>query len=305
LLASLITSGCASMLPGPPQPAVKLTITNATTFYSVQGTTTSKIFEEIKARGLLEQDGEHAMGLAAAQSEIVWRARETGTVCTPESVTITLDLVVTLPMHERPDDLSNDLRERWEHFAAAVAAHEQRHVEIFVSGANTLKARIQEILKKWASCKDLEATLQSVWNTGQAETKAAQADFDATDRARVNKDRNPLQAEIDTREARLTGLTAEVQQLDGVLEDLSRRAGAVQENIAAVNAEIEKANGSCSRATERILPLCLQHNELVVSHNALAAEHSSVLAHRNRIADEHNVLVKNINGLIEALNWVH
>jgi hypothetical protein len=67
LLSSLIISGCASMLPHPPQPTVTLTTTRATTYYSVHGTTTSKIFEDIKAHGLAEQDGKHAEGLTSAK----------------------------------------------------------------------------------------------------------------------------------------------------------------------------------------------------------------------------------------------
>src|SRR5438067_241632 len=43
---------------------------SATTYYSVHGTTTSKIFEDIKAHGLSDQDGKHAEGLTSAKSEI-------------------------------------------------------------------------------------------------------------------------------------------------------------------------------------------------------------------------------------------
>jgi chromosome segregation ATPase len=219
-------------------------------------------------------------------------------------VTITLNLVVTLPRHERLDDLSNDVRERWLHFAAAVAAHEQRHVDIFMNRANAVKVRIEAALKNWASCADVEATLRSIWASHEAETKDAQREFDAEDRARILNDRKPLQAEIDARKARLTALTTEVPQLDATLEDLSRRTAAVRGKIDAVKTEIAKANGTCSRPTERIQRLCRQYNALVVTHNALVAEHASVVDHRNALAGEHNALVESINGLIEALNWV-
>lgn len=305
-------------LPPPPLP-VTLTTTKATTYYSVRGTTTSTIFEEIEANGLVEMDGKRAMGLAVANSEVKlnareivegrsrgWRRFETddGALCTPELVTITLNLVVTLPRHERLDDLSNDLRERWQHFAAAVAAHEQRHVDIFMTRANAVKVRIEAALKNWASCADVEAALRSIWASHEAETKDAQREFDAEDRARILNDRKPLQAEIDTRKARLTALTTEVRQRDATLEDLSRRTAAVRGKIDAVNTEIAKANGTCSRPTERIQRLCRHYNALVVTHNALVAEHSSVVDHRNALAGEHNALVESINGLIEALNWV-
>jgi ABC-type transporter Mla subunit MlaD len=109
-----------------------------------------------------------------------------------------------------------------------------------------------------------------------------------------------LQAAIDTARPQLTALTAEMRQLD----DLVRRAAAVRENIDAVNADIAKANGSCSRPTDRVVARCRQYNALATSHDALVAEHSSVVAHRNRLAGEHNALVESIYELIETLNWV-
>ena len=102
---SLIVSGCASVSPAPTRPIVTLTTTRATTYYSLRETTTKRIFEEISAHRLIEQDGQHAVGLALARSKMTWKARAMDAWCTPESVTITLDLVVTLPRHERPDDL--------------------------------------------------------------------------------------------------------------------------------------------------------------------------------------------------------
>jgi len=304
LFSSLIMLGCASMLPPPPKPIVTLTTAHATTYYSVRGTTTSKIFEEIDAQGLRDQDGERAAGLASAKSAMAWTARATGALCTPQSVTITLDLVVTLPRHERLNDLSNGLRQRWEHLAAAIAAHEQRHVDIFMDGANAVKSRIEAVLKKWASCADVETSLRSLWTSQEVETEKAQRGFDVADSARLDLDRKPLQAAIDTARAKLAALTAEIRQLDAALDDLVRRAAAVRENIDAVNVDIAKANGSCSRPTDRVVARCRQYNALATGHDALVAEHSSVVAHRNRLAGEHNALVESISELIETLNWV-
>jgi predicted secreted Zn-dependent protease len=301
LFATFIVSGCASMRPTLP---VRLITTKATTYYSVHGTTTNQIFEEIKAQGLLERDGEFAGGLASAKSEMQWNGRDTGALCTSDSMTITLDLVVTLPRHERPNDLSNDLRERWQHFAATVAAHEQRHVDIFVNAASSVKARIETALKKWASCHDLTAAIRDLWKTHEVETEKAQHQFDVEDRARIDNDRKPLLDKIETSKARLTALTAEVRHFDATLGDLSRRTGAVRQNMDAVKADIANANGTCSRPTDRIAGFCRQYNALVADHNAVVAEHASVLAHRNRLADEHNFLVESINQLIETVNWV-
>ena len=230
-----------TVTPAPPQPTVTLTTTRATTYYSVHGTTTSKIFEDIKAHGLNEQDGKHAEGLTSAKSEMALKTLETsalytseGALCTPESVTITLDLLVTLPRHERPNDLSNDLRERWQQFVEGVAVHEQHHVDIAVNGANVLKTGIETVLKNRASCAELETILRRLWES----------------------------------------------------------------------LRIAKANGTCSRPTDRIQALCRQYNALVDNHNALAAEYSSRVERRNRLASERTGLVETMNELIETLNWV-
>jgi predicted secreted Zn-dependent protease len=271
----------------------------------VRGTTTNQIFEEIKAQGLLERDGEYAAGLASGKSKMQWSGRDTGALCTLDSMTIILDLVVTLPRHERQNDLSNHLRERWQHFAAAVAAHEQRHVDIFVNAATAVKARIEAALKKWASCDDLTAAIRDVWKIHEVETEKAQPQFDVEDRGRVDNDRKPLLGEIETAKSRLTALSAEVRQLDATLEDLRRRAGEARQKIDALNAEIAKSSGTCSRPTDGVQALCRQYKTLAVSHDALVAEHSSFVAHRNMLAGEHNTLVEAIKGLTEALNWVY
>jgi predicted secreted Zn-dependent protease len=294
-----------TVTPAPPQPTVTLTTTKATTYYSVRGTTTSKIFEEIEAHRLVEQDGTHAAGLAAANSEVKWNARENGVLCTPGPVRITLDLVVTLPRHEHPNDLAEELRQRWQHFAAAVAAHEQRHVDIFLDGATAVRARIEAALKDWMSCIDLNATIERLWKDQQIETEKAQREFDLDDRARIADDRKPLQVAIDTRNARLTTVTAELRQLDATLDERGRRVDAVRAKIDAVKVDLAKANATCSRPTNRIAPLCRQYNALAADHNALVREHASVAMHRNRVATEHNMLLESITGLLEALNWAY
>jgi predicted secreted Zn-dependent protease len=303
-LASFI-SGCASMVPTPP---VRLTTTKATTYYSVHGTTTSKIFDEIRLKGLREQAGEYAgeyaAGLASAKSEIRWRWRDTGALCSVGAVSITLDLVVTLPRHERPNDLSSDLQERWQRFSAAIAAHEQRHVDIFENAATAVKARIEAALKKWASCVEVEAAIRDLWKTHEVETQKTQRQFDVEDRARIDNTRKTLLDVIETKKAALTALSAELRQLHATLEDLRRRADAMRHNIDAVKVDIANADGSCLRPTDRIEALCRQYNALVASHNVLVAEHSSVLAHSNSLTGEHNLLVQSINELVETVNWV-
>src|SRR3989442_9971211 len=50
-----------------------------------------------------------------------------------------------LPRHETADDLPADLRDRWERFVARVAAHEQRHVDIYLEGAKRSEEHTSEL----------------------------------------------------------------------------------------------------------------------------------------------------------------
>jgi predicted secreted Zn-dependent protease len=297
----------SDIAPAPLRPTVTLSITKATTYYPVHGATTTAIFEQINAQRLLERNGEHASGLTSATSDMRLRmvSDESRAVCTPLEVALTLDLVVTLPRHESPDELPRDVRERWNHFVARVAAHEQRHVDISVDGVTAVKARIEADLNESASCVDLETTVRRLWTGQQAQTEKAQDEFDAEDRAKIDSDRKPLQSAIDKRNARLAALAAEVGQLDAALADLGRRAGAMRQSIDTFKTRIAKAGGTCSRpTTDRTVALCRQQNALVVSHNALVADQSSLLADRNRLAGEHDELARDINRLVETLNWV-
>src|SRR2546426_7205090 len=78
-----------------------------------------------------------------------------------------LHLVVMLPRHETPDDLPADLRDRWERFVARVAAHEQRHVDIYLEGAKAMKARL-EATRTAVSCADLEKAIDAEWRAPPA-----------------------------------------------------------------------------------------------------------------------------------------
>ena len=122
----------------------------STEYYPVRGTSAAEIFEEITRNGLVEKTGQPAIGLTAAE----WKLASEGP-CNAPSLTITLSLVVTLPRHEQPEVLRGDVRRHWERFAARIAAHEQRHVDIFVDGANAMKASMETPRAKGASCAEI------------------------------------------------------------------------------------------------------------------------------------------------------
>src|SRR2546425_518400 len=143
----IVLWGCASLLQQ--REWVILKINSSTRYYSVRGMTTGAIFDDIDRNGLFDNKARRAMGLTSGEWSMDWKGIGTRSAfCSPESMTITLNLVVTLPQHDHLNDLSQDIRTNWQRFAARVAAHEQRHVDIYLNGAKTTKARMEAILAR-------------------------------------------------------------------------------------------------------------------------------------------------------------
>jgi predicted secreted Zn-dependent protease len=247
--------------------------------------------------------------LAAAEWRIDWNGMETRpALCSSEPMTITLNLVVTLPRHDRLNDLSQDIMMNWQRFAARVAAHEQRHVAIYLDGAKRLKTRMEAILTKRSSCSELENKIRSISASQEAETEKAQDDFHLEDEAKIQDDRKPLQVQIDINQTRLTAINSEMQGLDQILDDLKRQRDTTHAGIDAVKAEMTKSGASLascsqSRLTRGIQARCQEYNRLVAAYNALVDQSNGVASRRNSLADEHNRVVAVISNLVEDLNW--
>jgi len=265
LLAGAGLTACSSPLPAPSRQPVVIETNVSTRYYSVGGTTTPTIFAGIDANGLVETSGQRALGLTSSEWKLTSGDVDVRAVpCVFPSLTVTLRLVVMLPRHETPNDLPADLRDRWERFVARVAAHEQRHVDIYLDGAKAMKARL-EATRTAVSCADLEKAIDAAWRAAQADIERAQAAFHAEDETRTRGEREALQSRLDGTRARLDPMNAEIRNLDAELADLRRQVDA-------------------GRA------------DLVVQHNALAER-------RGGLAEEYNRLVADANGLIDALNW--
>jgi predicted secreted Zn-dependent protease len=265
LLAGAGLTACASPPPAPPRQPVLVETSVSTRYYPVRGTTTPAIFSAIDANGLVETSGQRAIGLTSADWRLTSGEVDVRAVpCVFPSLTATLHLVVMLPRHETPDDLPADLRDRWERFVARVAAHEQRHVDIYLEGAKAMKARL-EATRTAVSCARLEKAIDDAWRAAQANIERAQAAFHTEDATRARSEREALQARLDSTRAQLEPVNAEIRRLDAELADLRRQVDA-------------------GRA------------DLVAQHNALAGR-------RGALAEEYNRLVADANGQIDALNW--
>jgi predicted secreted Zn-dependent protease len=265
LLAGTGLTACSSPPPAPPlQPAVVETSVS-TTYYPVRGTTTAAIFTAIDAKGPVETTGRRAVGMTSVEWKLTSGDVDARAVpCVFPSLTVRLNVVITLPRHETPDDLPTDVRDRWERFVARVAAHEQRHVDIYLEGAKAMKERL-EATRTTVSCADVEKAIDAAWRAQQADIERAQTEFHAVDETTARSEREALQAGLDGTRAQLEPVDAEIRRLDTELTDLRRQVNAGQV-------------------------------DLVAQHNALAGR-------RGALAREYNRLVADANGLIDAVNW--
>jgi predicted secreted Zn-dependent protease len=227
-------SGCS----GPaPRPSVVVNTNMSTRYYAVRGTTAGAIFDEIEKTGLFEKSGQRATGLTSVD----WKLASDGPCSTP-SLTITVTLVVTLPQHEQPEVLPGGVRRQWERFAARVAAHEQRHVDIFLDGARSMKASMEAVRAKGSSCAEVEQAIDALWTRGQAEIDRAQEQFHVEDGAKTQAERGPLQTDLATNQARLAALDAEIRRPGVTREEHANLADEYNRLVAATNDLIEALN---------------------------------------------------------------
>ena len=275
----------------------------------VRGGTSRAIVDAIDGNGLSDGKGRPAVGLTSGHWNLDWSGRQDGSgFCSAASMTITLELVVTLPRLDQPDGLSPDVEARWQRFAARVGAHEQRHVDIYLEGAKRMKTRMEAALARPSSCAALQTTIRSIWASQQAETEDSQERFHLEDDARIQTDRSPLQAQIDTNTARLTAIESEAREADLALDDLARQISATRGRIDVVETEMAQSAGApftCSqpRPTPRLHALCQQHDSLVTAHHALVERHNGLVQRRRALGDEHTRTLAVTNDLIEVLNW--
>jgi len=309
LIVLIVLWGCSSLPPAPQRERIILTTSRSTQYYSVRGVTTDAIFDDIERNGLFDHNARRAVGLTSADWGIDWKGIETRPgLCGPESMTITMKLVVTLPRHDQLNDLSQHITTNWQRFSARVAAHEQRHVDIYLTGAKKMKTRMEAILTQMSSCSELTRMIHSIWASEQADTESAQEEFHLEDEAKSQNDRKPLQAQIDINQGRLTAIDSELRGLDQALGGSKGQHETTQAEIDAIKSEMAKVGvspSSCSQSglTTRAQALCHDYNRLAQVFNGLVKQHNEIVSRRNVLADEYNRVSGVTNSLIETLNW--
>src|SRR4029434_11057401 len=104
-----------------------------------------------------------------------------------------------------------------------------------------MKTRMDAILTMSSSCSELDNVIRSVWAGQQAEIERAQDEFHLEDEARIQKNRKPLQDQIDINQARLTTIDSEFRSLDQILDDVRRQRDTPQARLVALETDVDES----------------------------------------------------------------
>jgi len=291
-----------------PPDRVRLTTTTANQTYAVYGSSTEEILAYIGSYGPVDDQGQRATGLTETNWSLTWDNNHDQRACSIVSMTIKLDVKVTLPALDHPERLPADVRASWTGFAAAIAAHEQRHVDIALTGASTLKDTMASI-GAGASCTSLESEVNTAWSAEQSRTAVAQNQFHAQDQARIAAVRDPIKAQIDGNRARIDSLKATIISLDSSLRELSGQMDTLSNNVSSLKSQLGSIDAQYPNQSlppglaQQYDSLRQQYNALVPAYNALVDNYNSTLTRRNAAADESESLRVATNNLVDKYNW--
>jgi predicted secreted Zn-dependent protease len=287
---------------------VELATTLATTYYLVSGTTTEEIFASIEENGPADNVGQQGSGLTSVDWEYKW----TGDVgpsgaCSIRNLTITADITVELPQHSDEASLSEAIRSNFQTYAAGVAEHEQRHVDIYLEGAEDIKAAMEAISSE-VNCDLLEARIDRIWNDEQTRINGLQETFHNEENARLAASRGPLEQQIDVNRDRLEDLQDEISVIDLDIGRLKSEIAVFDNEVASIDAQIKQINDQFPddlppTIRDRLAQLIEQSNDLIFTYNQKVEEHNAAITARNALSDQYDNLLFETNQLVDQYNW--
>jgi predicted secreted Zn-dependent protease len=257
----------------------------------------------------VDEKGARAVGLTSYTPSLDWDSNHDPRACAISRMTIGVDLKVTLPALANLSQMAPALRSNWTTYAAGVSAHEQRHVDIWQRGAETIRQKMAEITPT-VGCSALEARVLEVWKTQQDATSREQDLFHQQEFARLDAARAPLKSQIDANRGNLDSLTLQIAGLDASLATLSQQIDPLKNLMDSLQTQIraieEKYKGTSPPGDiyDQYQRLISQYNNLIPSFNALIGQYNSQVGQRSTLAAQAETLRIQTNDLVEQYNWV-
>ena len=218
--ASLLIGACSQAPEAPPEVSVVLITPQATvSYYPVTGLTTDAIFTSMATAGPKLSDGTRVEGRFSPNPKASWEISSGNSPhCSLKSLSINFASEIVLPQHI--GGLTPDLAVKWALYAAGIRAHEQRHLDIYLEAAQSLKIALLAVPAQEfdRDCAKLGAALNSVLAAARVAYDAKQEQFHTEDDARQAAIRVPLGMLY----ARVEGLVAEINVINLRMTALSQ-----------------------------------------------------------------------------------
>ena len=249
--ASLLIGACSPAPEATPQATVEFqTPPVMVTYYPVTGITTDAIFTSMATAGPKLSDGTRVEGRFSPIPTVSWKLSSGNRPhCSLKSLSINFASEIVLPKHT--GGLTPDLAAKWALYAAGVAAHEQRHLDIYLEAAQSLKIALLAVPAQEfdRDCAKLDAALSSVLAAERVAHDAKQAQFHTEADAQ--------------RAAILTPLTMLYARLGGLLDEI---------NVINLRMTGLAQSGRWPEHNALVPP----QNRMVAEYNALRDEYSAL-----------------------------
>ena len=287
---------------------IVLNVSVGTRHYPVSGTTTETIFDSLGQSRLRDSDGAQAVGLTSAALTYDWESADRNGDCVIGSMTLTLDLYMTLPQHVQEASLPPEVRAKWAQYAQGVQDHEQRHVDIYSDGGAVVRGAMLEIPAQ-DSCQEMDAEIARVWAAHYQVIDDRQDEFHAQEDARLDALRQPVKQRLETAAQRLTFLAQEIDRYGRSIGTIESQISAVDLSIDNLKARIDGLerlypNGAPPGILSQYQSLVDEHNGLVLRFNRLIGEGNDAVRRRNDLAREHDGLIEEMKPLTQEYEWL-
>ena len=275
----------------PPRPVTKVTHVIETTYYPVNGVTTTEIFKSLAANSInpkaLSLGGDtFTAGLAEFEQLLTYHLEEDGS-CILSSATLAVNSTVTLPRHANTAALSSRQSDRWLLFVAAVALHEQTHVDISLA---TMKEFAEVAPNSAPNCNQLESEIKNSLDRFLEIEKARQEEFHADEIVKSNAARAPLQSESANAKAEMACLDTEIDARTLEMARLGTDARSTQITILATEItrieQLHSISGVPAGIYDEYKRDLNLHNALVEESKGLVISYNALVEKRNRIVEE-------------------
>lgn len=148
-------------------------------FYEVHGESRDELRRSLEENGPIGESGDRYHGYTKWNIGWNFKLTPSGRQCRITDLTTKLEVTMTLPRWNKPDNAPKDLAQEWDRYSTALRQHEDGHQNMGISAAEEIKQRLSG-LTGTGGCQKLAEDMNSKANAVIAEFNAKELAYDAT-----------------------------------------------------------------------------------------------------------------------------